>query len=93
MNEDCRHYVMQSVGGQSPTRPRRVDGGRARSGSGPSGAGPVERVERCRIEANQSLPFACPEGCLFYEPRGVSNAGWIQPPKGRGPRRSDGGNS
>ncbi len=55
VNEDCRHYIMQTVG----------------SGS--------ERIERCRMEANETLPFACPEGCLFYESRGVSNAGWVQP--------------
>jgi hypothetical protein len=35
-----------------------------------------ERTERCRIAANQPLPFACPEGCLFYEPRTTSSAGW-----------------
>lgn len=35
-----------------------------------------DRLERCRVEANQTLPFACPEGCLFYEPRRVSEAGW-----------------
>jgi hypothetical protein len=40
-----------------------------------------ERLERCRIEANEALPFACPTGCVFYEPRRVSSAGWqIQPP-------------
>mgnify|MGYP003349453889 CR=1 FL=1 len=25
---------------------------------------------------NEPLPFACPEGCLFYEPRGINQAGW-----------------
>jgi len=35
-----------------------------------------EKLERCRVEANQALPFACPEGCVFYEPRKVSSAGW-----------------
>jgi hypothetical protein len=39
-------------------------------------------VERCRVDANEKLPFACPEGCLFFEPRAVSDAGWHQaPPK------------
>ncbi len=28
-----------------------------------------EKLERCRMGANEQLPFACPEGCLFYEPR------------------------
>jgi hypothetical protein len=36
----------------------------------------AERLERCRLAANLDLPFACPEGCLFYEPRRVSGAGW-----------------
>jgi len=35
-----------------------------------------ERVERCRIDANLSDPFRCPEGCLFWEGRRVSGAGW-----------------
>ena len=35
-----------------------------------------EKLERCRIGANDQLPFACPDGCLFYEPRNVSGAGW-----------------
>ena len=35
-----------------------------------------ERVERCRIDANLVDPFACPDGCLFFEPRKVSGAGW-----------------
>ena len=36
-----------------------------------------ERVERCRIDVNISEPeFACPDGCLFWEARKVSGAGW-----------------
>ena len=35
-----------------------------------------EVVERCRLDANTQDPFACPEGCLFFEPRKVSDAGW-----------------
>lgn len=35
-----------------------------------------ERIERCRIAVNEEDPFACPEGCLFFEPRRVSGAGW-----------------
>ena len=35
-----------------------------------------EKLERCRVDANEHLPFACPEGCVFYEPRKVSQAGW-----------------
>lgn len=51
VNEDCRHYVMQTTAHE-------------------------EKLERCRMGANEQLPFACPEGCLFYEPRKVSGAGW-----------------
>lgn len=39
-----------------------------------------EAVERCRLEANESNPFACPDGCLFFEPRNVASAGWTQAP-------------
>jgi len=35
-----------------------------------------EKLERCRVGANEDIPFACPEGCLFYEKRKVSSAGW-----------------
>lgn len=35
-----------------------------------------EKLERCRVDANEVIPFACPEGCVFYEPRNVSSAGW-----------------
>jgi hypothetical protein len=51
VNDDCRHYVMQ-------TNHR------------------GEKLERCKVGANEPLPFACPDGCLFYEPRRVSSAGW-----------------
>ena len=61
VQEDCRHYVMQTV----------------RSG---------ERVERCRLAVNEPSPFACPDGCVFYEPRSVSRAGW-QVADGRERRR------
>lgn len=35
-----------------------------------------EKVERCRLEVNEELPFGCPEGCVFFEPRSTSSAGW-----------------
>ena len=35
-----------------------------------------ERVERCRLAVNDQVPFACPEDCLFYEPRSTSSTGW-----------------
>ncbi|MHB1987338.1 MAG: hypothetical protein ACYCSF_05060 [Acidimicrobiales bacterium] len=63
VNDDCRHYVRQTVRG-------------------------TERLERCRLGANASLPFACPEGCVFYEPRRTSTAGWqVLPPEGPDPTR------
>ncbi len=39
-----------------------------------------EAVERCRLNANLDNPFACPEGCLFFETRNVSSTGWTQGP-------------
>ena len=35
-----------------------------------------EVLEMCRLKANLELPFACPEGCLFYERKLVGRAGW-----------------
>lgn len=57
VNQDCRHYVMQTV----------------RSG---------DRTERCQLGAAELVPFACPDGCLFYERRKTSSAGWQVPTKG-----------
>lgn len=42
-----------------------------------------DRVERCTLEANEDLPFGCPEGCLFYEARRISSAGWQVPRRRR----------
>ena len=42
-----------------------------------------EKLEKCRMGANEQIPFACPEGCLFYEPRKVSGAGLDRPQPGR----------
>jgi hypothetical protein len=33
-------------------------------------------VQRCRLEANDDAPFGCPEGCLFFEDRAISDTGW-----------------
>jgi hypothetical protein len=33
-------------------------------------------VQRCRVGANLDAPFSCPEGCLFFEPRSITDAGW-----------------
>lgn len=38
-----------------------------------------EKVEQCKMGANEQLPFACPDNCLFFEPRRVSRAGWQVP--------------
>jgi hypothetical protein len=35
-----------------------------------------DTLQRCRVDANEQTPFACPEGCLFFEPRKISSAGW-----------------
>jgi hypothetical protein len=37
-----------------------------------------EVLQRCRVGANGDNPFACPDECLFFEARHVSNAGWTQ---------------
>ncbi len=29
--------------------------------------GGSDKVERCRVDMNETDPFACPEGCLFYD--------------------------
>lgn len=45
-----------------------------------------DKLERCKLGANDPLPFACPEGCVFYEKRRVSSAGWHVPrPEEGGP--------
>ena len=35
-----------------------------------------DRIEQCKLGANQTDPFACPDGCLFFEPRKVAEHGW-----------------
>jgi hypothetical protein len=34
------------------------------------------KVERCRLSVNTDMPFACPDGCVFFEPRAGMSAGW-----------------
>lgn len=48
-----------------------------------------EKLERCKLGANEPLPFGCPDGCVFYEARSVSSAGWQV--KRRPGARPDGG--
>ncbi|HWH34006.1 MAG TPA: hypothetical protein VNT56_01655 [Acidimicrobiales bacterium] len=33
-------------------------------------------VQRCRLGASEEAPFACPDGCVFFEPRSITDAGW-----------------
>ena len=35
-----------------------------------------DTVQRCRLSANEDTPFACPEACLFFEARPISEFGW-----------------
>jgi hypothetical protein len=35
-----------------------------------------DRVDRCRLGVADLTPFACPEGCVFFEPRAGMSAGW-----------------
>ena len=43
----------------------------------------TERIERCRLDVAILDPFACPEGCLFFEPRKIADAGWQVDPEDR----------
>lgn len=42
--------------------------------------GARDLVQRCRVDAAEQAPFACPEGCLFFEPRSITDAGWSRDP-------------
>jgi hypothetical protein len=33
-------------------------------------------LQRCRVGANQDVPFGCVEHCLFFESRSIADAGW-----------------
>jgi len=35
-----------------------------------------EVLQRCRLGVADESAFACPEGCLFFEARLLSTAGW-----------------
>jgi hypothetical protein len=35
-----------------------------------------DRIEQCKLSANEVNPFACPVGCLFFEARKVAEHGW-----------------
>lgn len=38
--------------------------------------GTREVVQRCRVGMAEAMPFACPEHCLFFESRSITDAGW-----------------
>jgi hypothetical protein len=45
-----------------------------------------ERTERCRLGVAETVPFACDEGCVFYEPRKTATSGWqVRARGGEGP--------
>jgi len=35
-----------------------------------------EKVQKCRIGSNEEMPFGCPDWCLFFEERNISDTGW-----------------
>ena len=37
-----------------------------------------DTVQRCRVSANGTAPFSCPEHCLFFEPRSITDATWLR---------------
>ena len=37
-----------------------------------------EILHRCRLGAAEEVPFACPDDCVFFEPRSISDTGWTQ---------------
>ena len=49
-----------------------------------------DKVDRCRLGVAQEVPFACPEDCLFFEARAISDAGWQIREGGEGGERGPG---
>lgn len=35
-------------------------------------------LQRCRLGMAEDMPFACPEDCLFFEPRAITDTGWLR---------------
>jgi hypothetical protein len=35
-----------------------------------------DKLERCKLGVNDDAPFACPEACVFFEPRSGMSTGW-----------------
>ena len=42
------------------------------------GAGDL--VQRCKVDFAATAPFACPEDCLFFESRVITDASWRRGP-------------
>ena len=38
-----------------------------------------DKLHFCRLDVNETEPFACPDGCLFFEPRSGMSVGWTVP--------------
>lgn len=35
-----------------------------------------EVVQRCRMGMAEATPFGCPDDCIFFEARSITDAGW-----------------
>jgi hypothetical protein len=46
-----------------------------------------DAIQRCRLGAAEEMPFACPEDCLFFEPRAITDTGWERDDRGDTGRR------
>ena len=38
--------------------------------------GPGDVVQRCRVDMAEAMPFACPDNCIFFESRSITDTGW-----------------
>jgi hypothetical protein len=38
------------------------------------------------MDMAQVIPFDCPDHCIFFEPRGVSDTGWTVDPNDAAPK-------
>ena len=47
-----------------------------------------DKLERCTVGANEPLPFTCPDGCVFYEPRRCQLGRLAGAPRRGRPRRA-----
>ncbi len=35
-------------------------------------------LQRCRLGMAVEIPFSCPDDCVFFEPRAITDAGWLR---------------